>query len=107
MVNFRAWKYVILLLLALPFILAATAVVIAIQKRGSANAGAGTSAPSAGCYPDPNDATLLRYWDGTQWTGRLRRVSQGMGRRQEKTHALSLQGVTERAPCISHWSRST
>lgn len=25
--------------------------------------------PPAGWLPDPTDATLLRYWDGVQWTG--------------------------------------
>jgi hypothetical protein len=24
--------------------------------------------PAAGWYPDPEDATQQRYWDGTQWT---------------------------------------
>ena len=24
---------------------------------------------AAGWYPDPQDARLLRYWDGSQWTG--------------------------------------
>lgn len=27
------------------------------------------SGQAAGWYPDPSDDQLLRYWDGTQWTG--------------------------------------
>ncbi|MFT6943108.1 MAG: hypothetical protein ACJA2F_001307 [Nitriliruptoraceae bacterium] len=27
-----------------------------------------TDTPQAGWYPDPNDATQQRYWDGTAWT---------------------------------------
>lgn len=44
-------------------------------------AAAGSSSPPqtaprdvpAGWYPDPWDATSLRYWDGTQWTGHTHR----------------------------------
>lgn len=64
--NFRGWEYIILLLLALPFIIAGVAIIIAIQRRGRTTA---LSAPAAGWLPDPTDATLLRYWDGAQWTG--------------------------------------
>jgi hypothetical protein len=27
----------------------------------------------AGWFPDPDDATLLRYWDGSAWTGETAR----------------------------------
>lgn len=31
------------------------------------------SNPAAGWLPDPTDTTILRYWDGTQWTGQTAR----------------------------------
>ena len=27
-----------------------------------------SSTPPAGWYPDPTEPSVLRYWDGTQWT---------------------------------------
>ena len=32
-----------------------------------------SGSPVAGWVPDPDDATLLRYWDGTAWTGETAR----------------------------------
>lgn len=33
--------------------------------------GAGTSGVVPGWYSDPHDASQLRWWDGTQWTGHV------------------------------------
>jgi hypothetical protein len=32
-----------------------------------------SSSRIAGWFPDPADETLLRYWDGTSWTGETAR----------------------------------
>jgi hypothetical protein len=49
------------------------------------------SAPGAGWYPDPNDSTTQRYWDGTQWTeSRAPRVGEG---RQTKTNGMSIAAL--------------
>ena len=63
-------------------------VVISESKKGSANSGSEEARPSqqtanptasladynasvpAGWYPDPEDPTALRYWDGTTWAER-------------------------------------
>jgi hypothetical protein len=33
-----------------------------------------TATPITGWFPDPDDATLLRYWDGSAWTGETARL---------------------------------
>ena len=33
--------------------------------------------PPPGWYPDPQDAQAQRYWDGSRWTNRTRRVRSG------------------------------
>ena len=32
--------------------------------------------PAAGWYPDPGQASTLRYWDGTAWTAHVSPVSE-------------------------------
>jgi hypothetical protein len=40
----------------------------------------------AGWYPDPGNASVRRYWDGSQWTSRLERSKQ----RPPKLNGLTL-----------------
>ena len=41
------------------------------SKRSKSSKSTDSQSPEAGWYPDPNDATLLRLWDGSQWTDKL------------------------------------
>lgn len=64
--NFRGWEWIIIMLI--PIIIIVVIVVI-VQSSSRGTQRQQPNAPvAAGWLPDPNDPTLLRCWDGTQWT---------------------------------------
>ncbi|NQU36395.1 MAG: DUF2510 domain-containing protein [Actinobacteria bacterium] len=85
-VNFLAWfvvgvrwsfytaiGYVIFLGFVLVIIGAVVAFVRYLTRPKPPTAAPVVVGPVAGWLPDPTDPTMLRYWDGTDWTGQTAR----------------------------------
>ncbi|NQU36394.1 MAG: DUF2510 domain-containing protein [Actinobacteria bacterium] len=70
--SFRGWEWILLLLL-IAIVAVVIFVIVAIVKAASVKSKPPLSANPPGWLPDPTDPDLLRYWDGTQWTGTARK----------------------------------
>lgn len=59
-----------------------------------------TGQPAQGWYPDPNDASRLRWWDGTAWTDHTH-GGEGAGVEQAQPAAQAQTAAAQAAPAAA------